>query len=136
MKSLFNLFLVLICTTMCSNLFAQHCKTKWMDGDWAGVGYQEDAMNQNSWSVDLNYNFKGKTISINYPSFPCGGSWKLEKANKNKAIFTEVLSSGKTLCQDGGRVIVTKIDKNFITVTYFNESQSAVVAFSTLTKQN
>lgn len=116
---------------------AQHNKTKWLDGSWTGSGYQSAALNHSVWAINLDYDFENEVIKIDYPDFPCGGYWKLVKADKNKAEFVEYIDNGKTLCNDQGKVIVTRIDENYITISYFlPELMEGVIAFSTLEKLN
>ncbi|MDD3741464.1 MAG: hypothetical protein PHH30_09495 [Bacteroidales bacterium] len=118
-----------------ANLNAQHNKTKWMDGDWWGVGYQPNANNSPAWDIYLYYDLKSKSFLISYPDFPCSGHWKLVKANKHKAEFIEYITEGETLCNNEGKIIITRIDDNYITVSYFlPKITNGPIAFSTLKK--
>jgi hypothetical protein len=117
------------------NLNAQFNKTKWMDGNWWGVGCQPYALDHQDWEIFLTYNYENKTIKISYPEFPCSGHWKLVKANKNKAEFIEYITEGENLCNNEGKVIITRIDDNYITVSYFlPKVVEGVIAFGTLQK--
>ncbi|MCK5536944.1 MAG: hypothetical protein KAI79_08965 [Bacteroidales bacterium] len=127
---------ILITSLSVSNSYSQHKNTKWLDGKWVGVGFQPEASSNNAWDICLNYNYSSKSIKITYPSFPCGGHWKLQEADKNKAVFIEYITTGKTKCQSNGKVIVTKIDDNFISVSYFYPGLAdGVVSFSTLQRK-
>lgn len=124
----------LICITSTS-LSAQHNKTKWMDGIWWGIGYQPNALNHQDWQIFLRYDYANNSIEINYPDFPCSGHWKLVKADKNKAEFIEYITEGEKLCNNEGKIIITRIDDNYITVSYFlPKLVDGVLAFSTLQK--
>ena len=134
--TLFFTFL-LLSTVGVENIYAQYSKTEWLDGTWFGVGYQANALSQNTWNINLVYNHSTKEIKIEYPTFPCGGYWKLQEASRHKAVFVEYITDGKNLCQNEGTVVVTKIDENFVTVSYFLPNLvEGVVAFSTLQKQH
>ncbi len=109
---------------------------QWLNGNWVGIGFQPSAMNQKSWEINLTYNAK-QGFSINYPSFPCNGYWELMKFDQNKATFVEHLTDGLNVCQDKNVVVVTRIDDNFITVSYFfPQFTQDVVAFSTLKRKS
>ncbi len=115
--------------------FSQVAKTKWLEGTWIGEGYQPGALNQKTWEINLIYDNQKKEININYPTFPCSGYWKLVKANKNKAEFVEYITEGQTLCVKEEKVVVTKINEEYITVSYFIAEYDGVAAFSTLRKK-
>lgn len=136
MKKILVIVLCFLTINLCSEkAFAQHSKTKWLNGIWAGVGYQPDALNQTAWKIVLDYNYSTKEIRIDYPSFPCGGNWRLVKADNNKAVFIENITDGKEKCLDQETVVITKIDENYITVSYFlPEKFKGVISFSTLQK--
>ncbi len=122
-------------STYSTDLYSQHRKTKWLDGTWTGLGYQPDVMS--SWKIRLDYNYTTKEIKIYYSTFPCGGYWKLEKASRNKAVFTEYISNGVNKCQNKSTIIVTKINEKFVAVSYFYpEFTKRVIAFSTLEKED
>jgi len=128
------LILFLLCSVF-SKLHAQYNKTKWIDGTWYGIGYQPYSNDPQQWDIYLYYDSKSQNIEINYPDFPCSGHWKLVKANKNKAEFIEYITEGETLCNNEGKIIITRIDENYITVSYFlPKIVEGIIAFSTLTK--
>ncbi len=106
-----------------------------MDGDWYGIGYQPNANNAQAWDIYLYYDLKSKSFLISYPDFPCSGHWKLVKANKHNAEFIEYITEGETLCNNEGKIIITRIDDNYITISYFlPKVTNGVIAFSTLKK--
>jgi hypothetical protein len=132
---LIALAVLLICCLSITDLQAQHKKTKWLDGSWVGVGYQPVALSQTTWEIFLDYDYDNNIITINYPSFPCSGHWKLVKADKNKAEFIEYIDEGKEYCNDLGVIIVTRIDERYITISYFlPEVMDGEIAFSTMEK--
>jgi len=103
-----NKHIIILTTTVLllvisSNLNAQHNKTKWMDGDWYGIGYQPNANNAQAWDIYLYYDLKSKSFLISYPDFPCSGHWKLVKANKHNAEFIEYINAG------GGEIYACKL---------------------------
>ena len=86
-----------------------------------------------SLGIFLDYDYNNNTITINYPDFPCSGHWKLVKATENQAEFIEYIENGKDLCNDQGKIILTKIDERYITISYFlPDIMDGVIAFSTL----
>lgn len=113
----------------------QFKKTEWLNGTWYGIGFQPNEIESAFWTIALKYDYSAKKISISYPSLNCGGYWKLESANSNKAVFVEYLGYGLTRCVNESKVVITKIDDEFITVSFFNPGIiKGVVSYSTLEK--
>ena len=88
-------------------------KISWLEGTWEGTGYQID---KQTWSVIFTHAEKKFTIS--YPSLGCSGWWKLEKAEKTRLLFTENITVNNG-CDQGVKVIVTRIDDKNISVSWF-----------------
>lgn len=106
----------------------------WLKGTWQGIGVQVDSPTQiYSWSMVFYANPEKESYTIQYPSIPCKGVWKLIKMDKNKAEFIETVEE-KDKCMDNGYVIVTYVDKNHISYSWFKEKGSRVMAYSTLFK--
>lgn len=55
-------------------------------------------------------------------------------ATENIAQFTETITDGIMSCANGGIIIITKIDNNYITYSYFLPGTKALDSFSTLQK--
>ena len=129
-------FLSLIILLNTTLVYSQIKKTKWLDGTWVGIGYQPGFGEQSAWDIELTYDYQNEEFNINYPSFPCSGYWNLKKADKNKAEFIEYITDGKSLCQNGNTIIVTRIDEEYITISYFLPNYNiGLTAFSTLHKK-
>jgi len=110
-------------------------ETDWLNGSWTGIGVQPGALNQVVWEIVLSYDTATKKILISYPTFPCSGYWELQRGDKQKAIFIERITEGKDKCQDANTVVLTRINENYVTISYFYPSMSdALSSFSTLTK--
>ena len=110
---------------------------QWLNGTWTGQGYQQDASTQSTWKINFTFNNTTNEMLIEYPSFPCSGYWKLQKSDSRQATFIENITQGKTLCQDQGTIIITKIDDTFVSYVYFlPQFQKGVVAFSVLERKN
>lgn len=135
MKKLIIIFIGIFILFSNQAVFGQVQNTKWLDGTWVGEGYQPGALTQQTWQIILVYDYQKQEIIISYPSFPCSGYWTLEKADKQIAIFTEKITEGKNLCVNEEKVIVTRIDDEYITVSYFIAELDGVAAFSTLRKK-
>lgn len=136
-RTIFIFTVILLLTASLNESYAQKRKTKWLDGTWTGLGFQSNALSQNVWPIKLTYDYKSGSFVINYKSFPCSGYWKLQDASRHKAGFIEYITDGKDRCQDGNLVIVTKIDEEYITVSYFApEYFDGVIAYSTLRREN
>ncbi len=134
-KAVIILLSVFFTCAIAEDCMAQYRKTKWLDGTWTGTGFQPDATND-TWQIILTHDASKKFSQIDYPDFPCSGYWELIDANRHKAEFNEKLTEGKDRCQDSGKIIITKINDNFVTISYFYpEFTKKVVAFSTLEKE-
>jgi hypothetical protein len=81
----------------------------------------------------LDYDVSANRRSVEYPTFPCRGFWALEKADDRRAEFVEHITDGADQCQDGSRVVVTKIDDHYVSIAYFLSGlHEGVIAFSVL----
>jgi hypothetical protein len=96
---------------------SQNTKLKWLDGEWNGVGYQVD--NNSTWSIKLTVSSSSNSFKIEYPSLSCGGDWKLESFDENKARFTEDLNGGLNGCVSNSVMILTKVDDKHVTFSCF-----------------
>jgi hypothetical protein len=103
----------------------------WMQGSWTGKGYQIDG---DSWDIKLTHS--EKRFTIEYPSLGCVGYWTINQTDKSRIVFTETIQKGN--CDQNVKVIVTFIEKGFISVSYFIPKlfPDDVVAFSVLKKNN
>lgn len=127
---------VLFVATITDNGMAQKCKTKWLDGTWTGSGYQKNALSENTWPIQLTYDYESGSFLIDYKLFPCSGYWELQSASRHKAEFVEHINEGKDRCMDENVIIVTRISDEYISVSYFAPGIiSGVLAFSTLQKK-
>jgi len=104
----------------------------WLNGNWAGLGYQPEI--SKPWTIELDCNIDKKTFIIKYPSLDCQGFWKIDKAESNRIIFKEQIAKGEHTCVPKGTVIVTKVDENHISYSYFETIDGKYVlnSFSTL----
>ena len=130
MKNLF-LSLVIILSFFVNNTDVQ--AQAWLKGHWVGTGYQYT--DGSAWSIDLEYNSK-KNIKITYPSLACSGSFVRTSSNRHKAVFVEKILVGKDVCYDNSKVVITKIDKRFVSIAYFLPDQfSGPVAIAVLERK-
>ncbi len=106
----------------------------WLKGTWQGMGVQVDSPTQlHSWSMVFYANPDKNSYLVEYPSIPCKGVWKLVKIDKNKAEFIEIVEE-KDRCYDNGYIIVTYVNRNHISFSWFREKGSKVMAYSTLVR--
>lgn len=110
-------------------------RNNWLDGQWTGIGFQKDLVEDNSWSIETTINLKKRQFTINYPSIGCSGKWELLELSKHKAIFTETIDN-INICTNHGKVILTKVDANHISFSYYLQNESTVASFSTLKRRN
>ena len=105
----------------------------WLNGSWKGVGYQKNfSMN---WNFSLFVDCENNRFESDYTGLSCGGEWTLLKGDENKAYFIEKMTKGLDLCNNGNTITVTKIDDNYITVTYFMPETGEMYVYSTLEKE-
>ena len=112
-----NLIFILLLLSITSIVNAQdnpaQKKISWLEGTWEGTGYQID---KQTWIVSFTHAEKKFTVS--YPSLGCSGWWKLEKAEKTRLLFTENITVNNG-CDQGAKVIVSRIDDKNISVSWF-----------------
>jgi hypothetical protein len=114
------------------------CKTSdivWLDGQWEGVGCQLDLEENNTWSISLAIDINQQSFEIKYPSLECSGQWELVEYSNDRAIFNETLIENTNTCIEDGTVIITKVDKNHISYSYYIVDDENVLAFSTLKRK-
>ncbi len=100
----------------------------WMDGEWKGVGLQLNI--RQTWIMELNVD--KKIFEIRYPTLECTGVWKLKTATNSNAEFIEMITYGNDRCTNGGKIIITKIDQNHLSFSYFSSNGNKLQAHSTL----
>lgn len=104
----------------------------WIDGTWEGTKFQTNA--DRGWKTILEANSKTKKFTIQYPELACGGTLELIKIDKNRAIFTEKIKE-KDVCVDNGYIIITLVDKKYISFTCLRDEKTRLASYATLTKQ-
>ena len=114
------------------NVSAQKNKMNWLEDTCRGTGFQLN--NSQSWSIRFTADLKNKTFKIDYGTLGCSGIWRLVSANDNLVQFEETITEGIMKCTNGGIIIITKIDKKFITFSYFVSGFGKLDSFSTLEK--
>lgn len=105
----------------------------WLLGQWEGIGFQVD-MTKSTWLMEVD--FKKETTKINYPSLNCSGYWILKKQEKDRLVFKENIQKGEDRCMDNGMLVITKVNKNHISFSYFNEHNQTLGAYATLVRTN
>ena len=90
---------------------------EWIEGVWTGIGYQMD--DKTTWSIRLIINGSDNVYRIEYPSLSCGGEWRLVAFNSHSGKFVENILVGRDRCADNGTIVITRVDENHISFTYF-----------------
>jgi hypothetical protein len=107
----------------------------WLGGDWQGIGYQ--APTDTHWPIELTYDQGSKMLQVNYPSLSCSGHWELVETKEGYAEFVERITTGQQNCDNNVKVVVTRIDEEYISIAYFlPDLYDGVVAYSVLRKAN
>ena len=105
---------------------------EWLQGEWRGIGYQLNS--SGTWSISLKVN--AERASIAYPSLECSGNWQIIKQSENKLELLETITEGTDKCVNKGKLVITKIDENHVTFTYFSPFSGELEAFSTLVRKS
>ncbi|WP_103068050.1 hypothetical protein [Aquimarina sediminis] len=119
-------------------LFLASCNPngdKWINGQWVGVGYQLDSVESDTWSIDLEIDMENELFNIEYPSLECSGRWELIEYSDERAIFDELILDNTSICIERGIVILTKVDENHISFSYYTLDEEEVLAYSTLKRK-
>jgi hypothetical protein len=106
--------------------------SSWLNGTWEGVGFQ--GSDSSTWTIRFIGDSRSGSYRIDYVSLECGGVWKPEHIDGNRAVFREVLSYGKNMCANGGRVVLTRINRKYITFSWFQPGTGKLDAWSTLVR--
>jgi len=129
-SSFIVLLTLIFAVTLVEGKAKKNKKAVWLSGVWEGTGYQLN--NGSTWSIKFVGDSENQTYTIEYPSLKCSGTWQAKKISATMAEFVETITVGKTLCLDGGTVIVTRIDERYMTFTYLNPDTNDLGSFSTL----
>lgn len=104
----------------------------WMQGEWLSYGFQLNT--STNWSIYLKVD--EKTANIQYPSLDCGGNWTIEKQEKNSITLIETITKGTDKCTNQGKIIITKVNAEHISFSYFSPFNNRIEAFSTLVSKD
>ncbi len=129
--------LILFCSACTSTKDVNVSKSSnpnWLDGSWIGKGYQLDALNNSTWAIELEMDAKSGKYTVAYPSLECSGKWDLFEANDHRAVFKEIIEVGTNRCFNGGKLVITKVDKNHLSYTFFYPDDNVMGAYSTLVR--
>ena len=132
MKNLLKITTLAIILCFSLNIKAQSNDISWLNGVWRGTGFQLN--NSKSWSIRFSANVNNKTFKIDYATLGCSGQWRFISANNHIAQFQETITDGMMKCGNGGVIIITKIDNNYVTFSYFVPGSGKLDSFSTLEK--
>jgi len=130
-KIIFLLFLIVPVSLMIAQENPVQKKISWLEGKWEGTGYQIDKQN---WPVSFIH--ADKKFNISYPSLGCSGWWKISESKKGRVVFIENISVNNG-CDQGDKVVVTRIDDKNISVAWFIPKSfgDQCIAFSVLYKK-
>jgi formylglycine-generating enzyme required for sulfatase activity/uncharacterized protein YjbI with pentapeptide repeats len=106
-------------------------RTNWLDGVWAGTGYQSDI--KLSWPI--RFTARDSAYLVEYPSLSCGGKWTLVELGASLAKFKEQLTHGAGGCMDNGDVIIERKSDAQLVFKYFLSNSNTVAASAILFKQ-
>jgi hypothetical protein len=132
---LFFIFLIGMSLTACrttQKLEQSKDFPAWMQGEWVSYGFQLNTLT--SWSIYLKVN--QTSADIKYPSLECGGNWTIEKQEQNAITLIETITEGTDKCTNKGKIIITKVDADHISFSYFSPFNNRIEAFSTLIKKD
>lgn len=104
----------------------------WADGSWTGTGFQSNT--NGTWSMNFYADSRDNYYMIEYPSLACGGQWVVLNVEFHKLEFVEGIRHGKDRCIDGGRIILSYVDDQHTSFTYFMPNSTELGASATLTR--
>lgn len=129
--------ILLLLTTLILTSFRPDTREdlSWLNGNWAGVGFQPEAGND-TWTIKFFCNVDKEVFTIQYPSLNCQGFWKVLEKEKNRVVFQEQIAKGEHNCMLVGTVVITKVDDDHISYSFFEtvDEKWVLNAFSTLTR--
>lgn len=91
----------------------------WLQGNWEGWGYQAGL--EQAWSIRFEADPDDKNFSIAYPSLNCKGFWKIDEVSYRRVVFREKIAKGKHTCIPTGIVIITFVDDQHLSYSFFEE---------------
>lgn len=103
-----------------------------LNGTWKGSAYQHNT--NNSWDIILTCNAENGEITVEYPTFPCGGNLILIETKDNTIILREKLTHGRGSCIDNLIIELTQTSNNELDYICHYENSTTVVAQGKLSK--
>ncbi|GAB4395646.1 MAG: hypothetical protein OHK0053_05270 [Microscillaceae bacterium] len=113
------------------NALAQYLPV-WMEGQWIGVVYAPATQTESE--ITLVAQPEGRHYRVAFPIRGCQGDWVLVTADAQRAVFREFIFAGQSLCADEGRIVITLIDGDHLSYSYFSASDYQLQAYATLRK--
>lgn len=124
-----------VCIFLLSSFNPLGSPNAWLQGTWKGIGFQPDSPTEgHSWTMEFTANVEANDYRIYYPSIPCSGKWEITHTRKESVVFKEIVVE-KSACYDQGKVIVTYVDDNRISFSWFYQNSNRLGAYATLIKQ-
>ena len=112
-------------------LSGQSKRSSWLQGNWAGTGYQSDI--ENTWTMKLSA--RKNRYTVEYPSLKCGGRWRLVSVSRSRAVFRERIAQGLGECEPRGTFVIVRLNARQLGVWYSYLGKKEVVASAILNKQ-
>jgi hypothetical protein len=112
--------------------------TNWIDGIWTGIGFQQQGFVGTVWTIKFTADENKSEFFIEYPTLGSSGVWKLmnKESMAERYSFEEVILNQRGNTMDGGKVVVTKVNDDYMSFSYFLPPLcETVVAWSTLKRE-
>ena len=121
-----------------SAFFVVGMSINWIDGVWTGTGFQRQYSTATIWTIKLTVDESKSAFLIEYPSLGSSGVWKLmqKESGTERYTFLELILNQRGNTVDGGKVVVTKVNDDHMSFSWFlPPSNDTVVAWSTLKRE-
>lgn len=103
----------------------------WLRGEWTGTGYQTDS--NNTWAMRLTA--KAGAYTVEYPSLECGGTWRLLRFSRGRAVFRETITRGAERCAQRGTVVIERLNSRQLGYWFSQAGSSEYTASAILNRQ-
>jgi hypothetical protein len=106
----------------------------WLDGNWGGDAFLPAGAKDFPVAIDVESG--ANRYQIVYTLDACGGTLELLEATAERAVFREHLNANSSkACADGGKIVITRVDEQHVSYTFFWPDDATLNAYATLRKR-
>lgn len=117
-------------SSLTSDFYFNPIDEKWLEGSWEGTAYQGSVFAARTIRLAVQNN----AYALEYPSQSCRGDWALLQSQNGKATLREKRMNGRNSCEDGGEIVLERVNNSQLVFKYFSPGRNEIRASAILNK--